>query len=103
MDGLFFLFFFFLGQKGSQKFGPFLVQHGSQSEGQEKSPDILLTTDPFEQVERAFVPRQKFLVLVANDKDVSLKYFTKHLHVFVSVTRLLKTMATFMKPIMFRR
>ena len=60
------------GHKGVQRFPPLLVEHSTNSESQEKSPDAFSASDPFENVERAFVPRQRFLILTANDKEVSL-------------------------------
>ena len=61
-----------LGHKGVQRFPPLRVQHSTSSESQEKSPDACSASDPFENVDRAFVPRQRFLILTANDKEVSL-------------------------------
>ena len=48
------------------------MQHSTSSDSQDKSPDTFSASDPFENVEQAFVPRQRFLILTANDKEVSL-------------------------------
>ena len=65
-------FILYSAHKGVQRFPPLLVQHSKSSDSQEKSPDTFSASDPFENVEEAFVPRQRFLILTANDKEVRL-------------------------------
>ncbi len=57
------------GTKTTEKFLPFFSEPSWSGDDRGGASDV--PSDPFDKLEKKFVPRQRFLMLLAHDKDVS--------------------------------
>ena len=75
------IFIPFVGHKGNHRFVALLPDSSAVTGSQDRSPDVTAYIDPYVKTEKAFVPRQRFLIMTANDKEVHCVIVTHHCHI----------------------